>query len=397
MYISRFAESRLKSIIESGKIAIILGARQVGKTTLAEHELKGKSAVFLNFDIETDKQRFLAASHLPPDDAVKSFGNPEVIVIDEAQRIPETGKIAKGWYDSRIKSKIILLGSSSLNLLDQAAESLTGRNEKIFLFPLFFREIIRCQKWYSDVFSDEQILQHFYEPVQSLLLQSVVFGNYPEAVLTAGKTKFLLNLVSDYLLKDVLHLGLVKSPDLIKKMLMLLAYQTGSEVSVNEIASNLGMSRQTVERYFDLLEQTFVIFRLPSFSTNPRKEIHKTSKVFFWDTGIRNAVLNEFSLNPLRADIGALWENWVIAEIAKQNMLDDRRKNLYFWRSTSGSEVDLVIKENENISAYEIKWKKRAVRNKAFFSSYGAEVRLIDRSNPLITFLNQDGPLSISG
>jgi predicted AAA+ superfamily ATPase len=359
-YISRIAESRLKRISESGKIAIILGARQVGKTTLAEHVLKGQQAVFLNFDIETDKQRFLAASHLPPDDAVKSFGNPQFIVIDEAQRIPETGRIVKGWYDSRIKSEIILLGSSSLNLMNQSAESLTGRNEKIFLFPLFFREIIRSQTWYSDVFSDEQILQHFYEPVQSLLMQSLVFGNYPEVVLTADKTKFLLNLVSDYLLKDVLQLGLVKNPDLIKKMLMLLAYQTGSEVSVNEIASNLGMSRQTVERYFDLLEQTFVIFRLPAFSTNPRKEIHKTSKVFFWDTGIRNAVLNEFSLNPLRADIGSLWENFIILEMLKTNSNNNGKAELSFWRTYKGAEIDLVAVTSKEIIGYEIKSNNKA-------------------------------------
>ena len=157
----------------------------------------------------------------------------------------------------------------------------------------------------------------------------------------------LRDLSSDYLWKDVLQTGLVKTPDLIKRLLLLLAHQAGSEVSVNELATQLQMARPTVDRYLDLLEQTFVIFRLPAFSTNPRKEIAKSQKVFFWDTGIRNALLNAFSTEEFRPDIGALWESWFIAEVAKHNALLGSPAELFFWRSRAQSEVDLVVKQGE--------------------------------------------------
>jgi predicted AAA+ superfamily ATPase len=383
MYIHRQAENILNLLLESQKIIIILGARQVGKTTLVEHILSNKSAIFLNLDIDADKQRLLAASSLPPADAIKYFGSPEIIIIDEAQRTTETGRIVKGWYDSGISIKIILLGSSSLNLLHQAAESLTGRNEKLFLPPLRFREILKNQTWYSETLPDEQVLNSFPAQIQEMLLRSIVFGCYPEALTCPDPSRYLLNLSSDYLLKDILQLGMVKNPDLIKRLLMLLAHQIGAESSVSELAGNLAISRATVERYLALLEQTFVIFRLPAFSTNPRKEIYKSHKIYFWDTGIRNALLNDFSLNPLRTDIGALWENWVIAEFGKQNLLNGQRQNLYFWRARGGAEVDLVIKEDEILRAYEIKWKKKKTSGRAFLTQYGVAPIVIDSSNPL--------------
>lgn len=164
---------------------------------------------------------------------------------------------------------------------------------------------------------------------------------------------------------------------------MTLAHQAGAEVSVNELANGLSMSKATVDKYLDLLEQTFVIFRLPAFSTNPRKEISKNHKIYFYDTGVRNAILNEFSLNPLRSDIGQLWENWVVAEFMKHNLLYGQKKNLYFWRSRAKSEVDLIIKEGEKISAYEIKWKKQKINKRAFENQYKVKVQLIDSSDPL--------------
>ncbi|MBI4652512.1 ATP-binding protein [Candidatus Desantisbacteria bacterium] len=384
MYIKRTAEDLLQKSINSQKILIIIGARQVGKTTLINYFLKDKKAIFLNLDIEVDRDRFLACATLPPIDAVRSLGNPDYIVIDEAQREPETCRIVKGWYDYRIQSKVILLGSSSLNLISQAGENLTGRNEKIFLPPFLFKEIIVSKSWYSDIYSDEQLDVNFKNQINTLLLQSMVFGNYPEVLTTDDKSKYLLNLVSDYLLKDVLQLGIIKTDGLIKRLLLLLAHQAGSEVSINELATNLGIARPTVERYIELLEQTYVIFRLPAFSNNPRKEISKNHKIFFWDTGIRNALLKEFSLNPLRSDIGLLWENWVIAEFSKQNLLNGQMKNLFFWRSKAHSEVDLIIKDGENISAYEIKWKKQNINKKAFEAQYNTKVKLIDSSSPII-------------
>jgi len=383
-YIPRKAEEIFSKMLLSSKTVIVLGARQVGKTTLVQRVLKNKKALFLNLDIESDKQRFLAAATLSPTEAMLTLNNPEFLVIDEAQRLSDTGRIIKGWYDAKVSTKMVLLGSSSLNLLDQSAESLTGRNVKLFLTPLSFREILSVQPWYSEVFSADQLQKQFLDQMKTVLLQTMVFGSYPEAVVTADKQQYLKNLVADYLLKDILQIGLIKSPDTIKRLLLLLAHQAGSVVSINELANNLAISRKTVERYLDLLEQTFVIFKLSSFSTNPRKEIAKSSKIFFWDTGIRNALLNEFNVSPLRSDIGKLWENWVVAEFAKQNLQEGSPKNLYFWRSRSGSEIDLVIKEGEKIKAYEIKWSGKNAASRAFSERYKIKVKVIDNSRPLV-------------
>jgi predicted AAA+ superfamily ATPase len=190
--------------------------------------------------------------------------------------------------------------------------------------------------------------------LRAFLMQRLSFGSYPEVATSADPVPLLRELSSDYLWKDVLQTGLVKTPDLIKRLLLLLAHQAGSEVSVNELAGQLQMARPTVDRYLDLLEQTFVIFRLASFSTNPRKEITKGQKVFFWDTGIRNALLNAFSPDEFRPDIGALWENWVIAEIAKRNALLGSPAELFFWRTRSQSEVDLVVALNPSTYAKDV-------------------------------------------
>lgn len=384
MYIKREAENKIKEWALSNKILLILGARQVGKTTLVKHFLKDKKVVFVNFDIESEKAKFLALSSLSPLETIRGFGDPEFLVLDEAQRYKETSRIVKGWYDFGISTKIILLGSSSINLLNQSSEALTGRNEKIFLPQLTFKEIVSAQSWYSGQFGDEQLVKNFPNQISSVLLQSVIYGSYPDATLVTDKEAFLLNLASDYLLKDILQTGSLKDTEKLFKLLTLLAHQVGSEVSVNELSTNLGISRITVEKYLELLEETFVIFRLPAFSTNQRKEISKNKKVYFWDNGIRNAILKEFSFNPMRSDIGKLWENWVVSEFAKRDLLTGKRTTMYFWRSKSGSEVDLVVKENEKISAYEIKWSFKKIHKKAFEELYNTKVKIISSSNPFI-------------
>jgi uncharacterized protein len=384
MYIKRTAEEALERILRGDKIGIILGARQVGKTTLVEHVLAGRNALFLNFDVDVDKQRFLAAAALSPADGLKSLGNPDVLVVDEAQRLSEAARIVKGWHDSRLPVKILLLGSSSLNLLDQTAESLTGRNDKLRLPPLTFEETLRGQDWYSDAYTPAVLLGQLSAPLRVSLLQALAFGAYPEVVLAEDKPRLLRLLSSDYLWKDILQTGLVKSPDLIKRLLTLLAHQVGSEVSTHELATQLQMARPTVERYLDLLEQTYVIFRLPSFSTNPRKEIARSKKVFFWDTGIRNALLNAFSTEELRPDIGALWENWVIAEAAKHNLLRGGVGELFFWRSRAQSEVDLVVKTGDRLRAFEIKWRPKRPTGRAFSAQYGVDVRPVNSEDPFV-------------
>lgn len=389
MYIQRLAEPILTRILEGHKVGIVLGARQVGKTTLVQHMLAGRSVLALNFDIEIDRRRFLAAAALSPSDGLKALGSPDILVVDEAHRVPEAPRIVKGWHDAQLPARILLLGSSSLNLLDQAAESLTGRNEKLMLPPLVFEESLRLQDWYSDVYTSQQLQERFSAPLRVLFMQSLAFGSYPEVVLAADKPRLLRNLASDYLWKDLLQIGLIKSPDLIRRLLTLLAHQVGSEVSTHELATQLQMSRITVDRYLDLLEQTYVIFRLPSFSTNPRKEIARSKKVFFWDTGIRNALLNAFSTDELRPDIGPLWENWVIAEAAKHNLLRGCPGELFFWRSRARSEVDLVVKTGDEVQAYEIKWRPRSFAPRAFAAMYGVEVRLVTSDDFLTSGLTR--------
>ena len=382
MYINRVVEDKLKNLLDNPKVIIILGARQVGKTTLIERILKEHKGIILNLDIEVDKARLLGISHLTPSDALSNLGNPSLFVIDEAQRLPETARIVKGWFDSKVKTKIILLGSSSLNLLDQSAESLTGRNIKLFLPPLLFSEVLNAQSWYSKELTIEILKNNFKNQLDTLIQEQMVYGGYPESVVTPQKQQYLLNLVSDYLLKDVFQSSLIKSPETVKKLLTLLAYQVGSEVSLTELANNLQVSRVTVEKYIDILERSFVIFRLQAFSNNLRKEIVKSTKIFFWDTGVRNALLKDFNFSNMRNDIGLLWENWVIAEFAKKNLLEGQPNNLYFWRTMSGSEVDLVIKGSNTFKAYEIKWsKQKAVNGKAFTNRYKIPVEVISKEN----------------
>ncbi len=382
MYIHRLAEETVLRSFNNSKIVILLGARQVGKTTLIEPFVEKKQGLLLNCDISVDKARLLAGSVLPPPDAMRLFGNPPLLVIDEAQNLPEIGQIVKGWYDAHVKTKIFLLGSSSLNLLDQTAEPLTGRNEKIYLTPLLFSEMLQNQSWYAPQLPKPIFIEKFSNQLQTLLLQQMVYGSYHETAISDDKEKYLLNLTSDYLLRDVLQGGLVKSPETVKKLLQLLAYQAGNEVSINELASNLQASRQTIERYIELMERSYVIFRVRAFNTNQRKEISKNTKIFFWDTGIRNALLKEFSLAPTRSDIGSLFENWVISEAVKQNLTKGDRNTIYFWRKRDGGEVDLVIKGTNTFKAYEIKWSKTTATSsiRSFTDSYDVPVAVLTKS-----------------
>ena len=383
MYISRNIEKQLKDLLKDNKVIILLGARQVGKTTMIEPFVQKVGGLLLNCDISVDKARLSAASTLNPTEAIKFLGNPKLLVIDEAQTFPEIGRIVKGWYDARLPIKIVLLGSSSLDLLDIASEPLTGRNEKQYLTPLLFSEVLHIQPWYSPKITQKMLAEQFNDQVQTLLLQQMVYGSYPATVTSGDKEKYLLNLTSDYLLRDILQSGLVKSPEPVKRLLELLAYQAGNEVVVDELQRTLHLSRQTVERYLDLLERSYVIFRLRGFSTNQRKEISKSNKIFFWDTGVRNALLKEFSLSPLRSDIGSLFENWIITEIAKKNLMQGNKNNLYFWRKTEGREVDLVIKGTNMFKAYEFKWSKQSstIGSKSFTNTYRIPVEIITKNN----------------
>ena len=314
----------------------------------------------------------------------KPWGNPDFLVLDEAQRVPEAARIVKGWIDAKSPMKFLLLGSSSLDLLDQSAESLTGRKRKLPLPPLVFAETLRIREWYSTSIPRPVLLETHAKALRAALLESMVFGGYPEVVTTTDKAGLLRELSSDYLWKDIVQEGLVKSPATLRRLLLLLAHQAGAAVSIHELAQQLQMARPTVERYLDLLEQTFVIFRLPSFSTNPRKEVAKSRKIFFWDTGIRNALLNSFDPSAMRPDIGQLWENWVVAEAAKWNLLTGGEAELFFWRNREQAEVDLVVRRGGKLRAFEIKWGRKRVSGLAFRHAYQIQVEPLTPQNPFM-------------
>lgn len=283
-YISRLLEERIKESLKNHKVLLLLGARQVGKTTLIEHILSDYRGQLLNMDIEVDRARLRAAAKLTPSEAVRSLGagrpagraSPEagdVLVIDEAQRIPNIGRIAKGWYDARVPTKIILLGSSSATLLDTAAAELAGRNDKLWLTPLLFEEVLDQQDWFVPHARDARRMpgdrtvqptflhEQFSGQIRSLLLNRLVFGSYPEAYLTDEPSEYLTNLSSDYLLKDIFTGSLVRSPEDVRRLLLELASELGHTVSITQLATRLRLSRQTCQRYLDLLEGIFVIFR----------------------------------------------------------------------------------------------------------------------------------------
>lgn len=387
MYIPRLLEEQITQSLGNRKVLLLLGARQVGKTTLIEHLLAARRGELLNMDIEVDQARLLAAAKLAPAEAVRSLGAGEaggVLVIDEAHRVPSIGRIVKGWYDAHVPAKFILLGSSSATLLDTAAAELAGRNEKLWLTPLLFEEVLRQQRWYDPERAPAAVQVDFGAQVRSLLLNRLVFGSYPEAYLTDDPRQYLTNLSSDYLLKDIFTASIVRSPEDVRRLLLELAGELGQIVSMSQLATRLTISRPTVQRYLDLLEGIFVIFSLPAYYTDPVKEVTKSRKYYFWDTGVKNALQREWVVGESRSDLTALWENWVLAEIIKQSWSERRHEDLFFWRSRNDSTVDLVVKRGSEVHAFDVRFEPRGWRpSLAFMRLYGVEPQLIHADNVL--------------
>ncbi|MEX0650266.1 MAG: ATP-binding protein [Candidatus Andersenbacteria bacterium] len=378
MYILRLLEEELKKSFDTSKVLLLLGARQVGKTTLVEHALSERRGALLNMDIEVDRARFVAAAQLAPQDAIRALGGEDVLVIDEAHRVADVGRICKGWYDAHVTTKIILLGSSSATLLDTAAAELTGRNEKLWLTPLLFRETLAQQTWFTPAYTATELHTHFDSQIRSSLLNRLVFGSYPEAFLSSDPSQYLTNLTSDYLLKDIFTASLVRSPEDIRRLLLELAKEIGNTVSVLQLATRLNISRQTVQKYLDLLEAIFVIFSLPAYATDPIKEITKTRKYYFWDTGVKNALQREWVVSDKRSDIDTLWENWVMAEIWKQGRTYNRQEDLFFWQSRNDSTVDLVVKQGNKLYPFDIHFNSDEKRpSRSFINTYNIVPTLI--------------------
>ena len=347
MYIQRYIEQRLiESLTKSNEIHIIYGARQVGKTTLINKVLDkiNRKTLRINADELVYNNLFSRRDLRLMKELVEGY---EVLFIDEAQNIQDIGINIKILHDSTPQLKIVLSGSSSFDLANKISESLTGRTKTYILYPIAISELINSYNKFE---------------IRQSLSDYLTIGTYPKLFnLETRKEKIshLLELSSSYLYRDILQLANIKHSNRIYDLLKLLSFQIGNLVSINELARNLKLSNETVENYIDLLEKSFVIFRLSGFSRNLRKEIKKQDKIYFYDLGIRNAIINNFSNLEFRVDRGQLWENFLITERMKLNSYREEHKNLYFWRTYTGAEIDFIEEYDSELHAYEFKWSTK--------------------------------------
>jgi len=340
--------------LKPGKVLILYGPRQVGKTTLMTDFLTGSSFRYrLESGEDIHTQILLQSNDVGK---MKEFARGyDLIAIDEAQKVKGIGQALKLWVDHVPGIRIIATGSSSFELAGQIGEPLTGRKTTLILFPVSQLE-----------------LRHLYSPfdLRKRLEEFLIFGAYPEVVAASGredKISLLQEISGSYLLKDILELDRVKGSKLLLDLLRLLAFQIGSEVSLSALAGQLGIDYKTVGRYLDLFEKAFVIFNLRGFSRNLRKEITKKSKYYFYDIGLRNAIISNFNPLELRNDAGMLWENFLMMERLKVRSYQAIPANPYFWRTWNRKEIDLIEEREGKLFAYEFKWKPKSVKPPAEF------------------------------
>jgi len=336
----------LQNLIKKGKVLIIYGPRQVGKTTLINEFLK-KTDLNYRYDSGDNLEIANTLSKCTYDSTDNHVGNYELIVIDEAQKIPNIGNTLKLMVDRYPNKYFIATGSSSFDLANKTGESLTGRKRLLTLYPISQFELA------NELAPSE---------LKSNLTKHLIYGSYPEVLTTkldTEKEEILKLIGNSYLLKDILEFDRVKSSEKIMNLLKLLAFQVGSEVSANELGRQLSIDTKTVLYYLDLLEKSFVIFSLSGFSRNLRKEVSKMSKYYFYDNGIRNAVISSFNSLINRNDIGQLWENFLMIERLKRNSYAKFNTNYYFWRTYEQQEIDLIEENSGKLFGYEFKWKAK--------------------------------------
>lgn len=366
--IERLLYKTIENKLFVGKIIILTGARQVGKTTLLKQLLRQKEGVlWLNGDELQVQNLFANAS---ADRLLSEFSNSKIVILDEAQRIENIGLRLKLIADSDSEVQVIATGSSAFELANKVNEPLTGRKWEYQMFPLSFGEMVA---------------HHGKLKEMRMLPRRIIYGYYPEVVTNDGNEVEILKLLTDaYLYKDILSWESVKHPDKLQTLLRALAYQVGSQVSYNELSQMCSMDSKTVERYINLLEQCYIIFRLPSFSRNLRHELKSSRKIYFYDNGIRNALIADYRAPEVRQDIGALWENFVVAERMKSNEYYHRWVNRYFWRTKQQQEIDYLEEGGGNLHAYEMKWNPRAKASitKTFTEAYpNSEFQVITPDN----------------
>ena len=346
MQVSRTIISQVEDQLFKGKVLILYGARRTGKTTLVKH-LLGKfseKSAYINCELQEYKD---ALSTTNSGLLAEFIGNRELIIFDEAQHIANIGLVLKVLVDTFPQVQVIATGSSSFELSGMVSEPLTGRSRQFLLLP----------------FSLEEVGQSL-NPIQikANLPNFLRFGLYPQVFNSIGDEKIeeLAEISSNYLYKDLFQFEQIKKPDLLFKLLAAIALQTGSESSLNELAQITGTNVHTVKRYLELLEKSFVIFRLNSFSRNLRKELAKSQKIYFYDVGIRNAVIRNFNEMNLRTDVGGLWENFCITERIKFNQNHRRFVNTYFWRTYDQKEIDYIEEKDGHLTCFEFKYAEGA-------------------------------------
>lgn len=342
--ITRTLQQRIEGNLFKGKAIIVIGARQVGKSTLFRQitEKLEEPVLMLNCD-EPEVKELLAGMNLT--ELKLMLGKHRVVVIDEAQRVPEIGMTLKRITDNFPEVQLLVTGSSSFELQNRLNEPLTGRKYEYRLFPISTRELLG----HGGLIAVKQSLE-----------SRLIYGSYPDIVNHADEAKeLLMNIAGSYLYKDILALEDVRRPALLEKLLVALALQVGSEVSYNEIAQTVGSDSKTVEKYIDLLEKCYIVFRLGAFNRNLRTELKKSKKVYFYDNGIRNAVIQNFAPLSMRNDVGALWENFFISERIKSNEYEGRYAKSYFWRTTQQQEIDYIEEADGLFTAFEMKWNPR--------------------------------------
>ena len=356
--IIRDLEEVVKSRLFTGKALIILGARQVGKTTLLRKivsDYTEEEVMWLNGD-EHDVQ--LLFENASTDRFKACFGKTRLVIVDEAQRIPLIGLRLKLITDGLPEVQLLVSGSSSFDISNAVNEPLTGRKWEFQLFPLSFGEMVKA----SSLLQETRLVKH-----------RLVYGYYPDVVNHPGdEVEVLSQLVDSFLYKDILMLDQLKKSEAVVKLLRALAFQIGSQVSYNELGQLCGLSSKTVEKYIDVLEKAFVIFKVSSFSKNLRNELKKSHKIYFYDVGVRNALISQFALIENRLDKGPLWENFIIAERKKFLHYQRRKVNCWFWRTTDQAEVDWIEEENGELRAFEFKYngKSTAQLSKKFRTTY---------------------------
>jgi predicted AAA+ superfamily ATPase len=369
----------LQSVIQErcfqGKAIILLGARQVGKTTLLKKIIQEQhvEALYLNCD---EPQTVAALTNCNLKELQMIVGANKFVVIDEAQKVDNIGLILKLIVDNMPDVQVIATGSSAFELRNCLNEPLTGRKYEYQMFPISSKEIYQSSG---------------YLDLKGLLETRLIYGSYPDILNHANDARELLRMLTDsYLYKDILATDNLRKPDVLDKLLRALAFQVGSEVSYNELAQTVGTDSKTVERYIELLEKCYIIFRLHGLSRNLRNELKKAKKIYFYDNGVRNAVIQQFAPLELRNDAGALWENFFISERVKRNHYQLNYCNTYFWRTKSQLEIDYIEEQNGQMTVFEMKWNPKKTNTsipEAFLKAYDVKETVIITPDNYLDYL----------